>query len=78
MVTDEKGQTKNMYHTEQVPTGVLQKQANLCVSGTNFILIKTKYLQLFMGFKYQNTKKCFSQNFKNKNIVFKLKNVIMR
>ena len=35
----------------KVPTGVMQKQANLCMSGTNFIFIKTEYFQLFMGFK---------------------------
>ena len=29
---------------EQVPTGVMQKQANLSISGTSFILIKTEYL----------------------------------
>ena len=33
-----------MHGLEQVPTGVMQKQANLCISGTNFILIKTEYL----------------------------------
>ena len=38
---------------EQVPTGVMQKQKNLCISGTNFMLMKTEYLQLFMGFKNQ-------------------------
>ena len=42
-----------MHGLEQVPTGVMQKQAYLCISGTNFILIKTEYLQLFMGFKNQ-------------------------
>ena len=33
-----------MHGLEQVPTGVMQKQAYLCISGTNFILIKTEYL----------------------------------
>ena len=33
-----------MHGLEQVPTGGMQKQANLCISGTNFILIKTEYL----------------------------------
>ena len=35
------------------------KQANLCISGTNFILIKTEYLQLFMGFENQKQKHVF-------------------
>ena len=35
---------KLMHGLEQVPTGVMQKQANLCISDTNFILIKTEYL----------------------------------
>ena len=35
----------NLTHgLEQVPTGVMQKQANLCISATNFILIKTECL----------------------------------
>ena len=35
----------NLMHVpEQVPTGVMQKQADLCISGRNFILIKTEYL----------------------------------
>ena len=38
---------------EQVPTGVMRKQKNLCISGTNFMLMKTEYLQLFMGFENQ-------------------------
>ena len=33
-----------MHGLEQVPTGVMQKQANLRISDTNFILIKTEYL----------------------------------
>ena len=33
-----------MHGLEQEPTGVMQKQANLCISGANFILIKTEYL----------------------------------
>ena len=99
MVTDEKGQTKNMYmkrnqksnhcaknvlqcrilkasktdvNGAKVQTtakcntklGVMQKQANLCISGTNFILIKIEYLQLFMGFKNQKQKHFFSKTLK--------------
>ena len=48
-----------MHGLEQVPTGVMQKQANLCISGKNFIFIKTEYLQLFMGFKNQKQKHVF-------------------
>ena len=44
-----------MHGLEQVPTGVMQKQINLCISGTNFIVIKTEYIS--------KTKICFSQNF---------------
>ena len=44
--------------------GVMQKQANLCISGTNFILIKIEYLQLFMGFKNQKQKHFFSKTLK--------------
>ena len=33
-----------MHGLEQVPTGVMQKQVDLCVSGTNFVLIKAEYL----------------------------------
>ena len=33
-----------MHGLEQVPTGVMQKQTNLCICGTNFILMKTEYL----------------------------------
>ena len=47
------------YGLEQVPKGVMQKQANLCISGTNLILIKTEYLQLFMGFENQKQKHVF-------------------
>ena len=43
-----------MHELEQVPTGVMQKQVDLCISGTNFVLIKAEYLQLFMGFKNKN------------------------
>ena len=32
-----------MHGLEQVPTDVMQKQANLCISGTSFILMKTEY-----------------------------------
>ena len=39
---------------EQVPTGVMQKQANLYISGANFILIKTEYFQLFRDSKIRN------------------------
>ena len=48
-----------MHGLEQVSTGVMQKQTNLCISGTNFILIKAEYLQLFMVFKNQNQKHVF-------------------
>ena len=35
----------NLLHgLEQVPTGVMQEQVDLCISGTNFILIKAEYL----------------------------------
>ena len=37
----------------------MQKQANLCISGTNFISLKAGYLQLFMGFKNQKQKHVF-------------------
>ena len=41
-------QLQSMYNLmdglEQVPAVVMPKQANLCISGTNFILIKTEYL----------------------------------
>ena len=33
-----------MHGPEQVPTGVMQKQADLRISGRNFILIKAEYL----------------------------------
>ena len=36
-----------------------RKQSNLCISGTNFVLIKTEYLNLFMRFKNQNQKHVF-------------------
>ena len=39
---------------EQAQGGVIQKQENLCNPGTNFILIKTEYLLLFMGLKIRN------------------------
>ena len=111
MVTDEKGQTKNMYMKrnqksnhcaknvlqcrilkasktdvngakvqttakyiqfdawlEQVPTGVMQKQANQYISGTNFILIKTEYFQLFMGFKNQKQKHVFPKTLNVKTL----------
>ena len=99
MVTDEKGQTKNMYMKRNQKSNhcaknvlqcrilkasktdvngakvqttakcntkldVMQKQANLCISGTNFILIKIEYLQLFMGFKNQKQKHFFSKTLK--------------
>ena len=45
-----------MHGLEQLPTGVMQKQANLCISGTNFILMKTEYL--------------WDSKIKNKNMFF--------
>ena len=53
---------------EQVSTGVMQKQVNLHISGTNFILIKTEYLQLFMGFKNQKQKHVFPKTLKVKTL----------
>ena len=66
-----------MHGLEQVPTCVMQKQAYLCIFGTNFILMKTEYLQLFMGFKNQKQKHVFFQNFESKNYVSRLKNLII-
>ena len=36
-----------MHGLEQAPTGVRQKQANLCIAGTNFILIKTIFVAIY-------------------------------
>ena len=47
------------YGLEQVPNDVMQKHANLCISGTNLILIKTEYLELFTGFENQKQKHLF-------------------
>ena len=33
-----------MHELEQVPTGVMQKQVDMCISGANFVLIKAEYL----------------------------------
>ena len=57
-----------MHGLEQVPTGVMKKQANLCISGTNFTLIKTEYLKLFMGFKNQKQKHVFPETLKGKTL----------
>ena len=57
---------KLIHGLEQVPTGVKQKQANSCISDTNFILIKTEYLYLFMGFKNQKEKHVFPKTLKVK------------
>ena len=38
------------------------------ISGTNFILTKTEYLQLFMGFKNQKQKHVFPKNLKVKTL----------
>ena len=57
------------YGLEQIPKGVMQKQANLCISGTNFILIKTEYLQLFMRFKNQKRKHVFTKTLKVKTLL---------
>ena len=53
---------------EQAPTGVMQKQENLFISGKNFIFIKTEYLQLFMGFKNQKQKHVFPKTLKVKTL----------
>ena len=45
----------NLMHGK-VSAGVMQSQANLCICRTNFILIKTEYLELFMGFENQKQK----------------------
>ena len=55
-----------MHGLEQLPTGVMQKQTDLCISGTNFILIKTEYFHLFMGFKNQKQKHVFPKTLKVK------------
>ena len=57
-----------MHGLEQVPTGAMQKQTDLCISGTNFILIKTGYLWLFMGFKNQKQKHVFPKTLKVKTL----------
>ena len=57
-----------MHGLEQVPTGVMQKQAYLCISGTNFILMKNEYLLLFMGFKNQKQKHIFPKTLKVKTL----------
>ena len=62
-----------MHGLEQVPTGVMQKQANLCISGTNFILIKTEYLQIFTGFENQKQKNVFPKTFKKEKHCFQAK-----
>ena len=65
-------QLQSMYNLihglEQLPTGVMQKQANLCISGTKFILIKTEYLWLFMGFKNQKQKHVFPKTLNVKTL----------
>ena len=66
-----------MHALEQVTTGVMQKQANLCIYGTSFRLIKTEYLKLFIGFKNQKQKHVFPKTLKLKTM-FKLKNEITR
>ena len=49
----------NLIHgLEQVPKGVMQKQANLCISGTNFILIKTIFVAIY-GIRKSKTKTRF-------------------
>ena len=97
MVTDEKGQTKNMYMKRnqksnhcaknvlqcrilkasktdvngakvQATGNYIQFDTKLCISGTNFIFIKTEYLQLFMGFKNQKQKHVSSKTFKVKTL----------
>ena len=55
-----------MHGLEQVPTGIMQIRANFCISDTNFILRKTEYLQLFMGFKNQKQKQVFPKTLKVK------------
>ena len=58
----------NLIHgLEQVPTGVMQ-QAYLYTPSPNFILIKTEYLQLFMGFKNQKQKHVFPKTLKVKTL----------
>ena len=57
-----------MQGLEQVRTGVMQKHANLCIPGTNFILIKTEYLSLFMGLKNQKQKHVFPKALKVKTL----------
>ena len=57
-----------MHGLEQEPTGVMQKQAYLCNSGTNFILMKNEYLLLFMGFKNQKQKHIFPKTLKVKTL----------
>ena len=110
MVTDEKGQTKNMYmkrnqKSNHCAKNVLQcrilkasktdangakvqtsskyikfdvwvrtdtnrcnAKTNLCISGTNFILIKTEYLWLFIRFKNQKQKHVFPKTLKVKTL----------
>ena len=97
MVTDEKGQTKNMCMKRnqkcnhcaknvlqcrilkasktdvngakvQATGNYIQFDTKLCISGTNFIFIKTEYLQLFMGFKNQKQKHVFPKTLKVKTL----------
>ena len=53
-----------MHGIEQVPTDAMQKQANLCTSGTNFILIIS--FVAIMGFKNQKQKHVFRKTLKVK------------
>ena len=121
MVTDEKGQTKNMYmkrnqksnhcaknvlqcrilkasktdvNGEKVQTTAKYVQfdawartgTNRCNAKTgNFVYLwyklhfnKNGIFVAIYGIRKSKTKTCFSQNLKSKNIVSKLKNVIMR
>ena len=57
-----------MHGLEQVPKGVMEKQENLCISGTNFILIRTQYLQLFLGFGNPKQKHAFPKTLKVKTL----------
>ena len=45
---------------------LMQKQTNLCIPGTNFIFIRTEYLQVFMELKNQKQKHVFPKTLKVK------------
>ena len=65
-----------MHELEQVPTGVMQKQANFLYLWYKFHFHNNWIFVAIYGI--QKLKTMFSQNFKSKNIVSKLKNAIMR